>query len=295
MGRAVALAALVAACSGPPQSVVVIDGGEAVDATPPDASLRPLGPALAFDRIELTGANLVFGLLGSALINGPLADQIASGQLLLVAELVDLDDPSGQSDEPVTVGFHLAADSDGDPSNNFDADDPATLIAGSAALLTFADADITGGKLRAASDLDFSLPGDLPLPLQNPELRGTLVSAPDGASIHYLRDGTLTGAVPARVLGSIPNLAMDMCPGNTMLDVLANGCGLLALQPDVDLDGDGLERFYHTGGVIDRCVDGDGTEYLGTDCWMRSEFADGYLLVLSVHATRVLLATPITP
>ncbi len=56
-----------------------------------------------------------------------------------------------------------------------------------------------------------------------------------------------------------------------------------SLQPDVDVDGDGLERFYDTDfdGLIDECVDGDGTTWSDDlDCPNRVGFTDGFELNL---------------
>lgn len=58
------------------------------------------------------------------------------------------------------------------------------------------------------------------------------------------------------------------------------------LQPDVDVDGDGLERFEYDevpGKLpihISRCIDGDGTVFEGNDCPYRSEIVDGIAFVL---------------
>jgi hypothetical protein len=61
-------------------------------------------------------------------------------------------------------------------------------------------------------------------------------------------------------------------------------------QPDTDLDGDGLEKFADTNadGRIDRCTDGNGTIVNGVDCWSKPEFADGYMVELALHGTKVL-------
>jgi hypothetical protein len=88
-----------------------------------------------------------------------------------------------------------------------------------------------------------------------------------------------------------------------MLDVMVGGCGFpVTLQPDVDLDDDGLEQFFDTGGggdagtakdgIIDRCVDGDGTEILGEDCARDARIKDGYLLILVVEGVRAYIEAP---
>jgi len=62
-------------------------------------------------------------------------------------------------------------------------------------------------------------------------------------------------------------------------------------QPDVDVDRDGLERFFDDDGdlVVDRCVDGDGTEVRAPGCASEERFQDGFELRLLFRAVRVSL------
>lgn len=302
--------AALGGCGSPPSAL--LDAGppdaSVADASPPDAALTVLGPALVLDTIALSGANMVFRLLGEQLLNSQMAAQIESGQFLLVLELRGLDDPSGQSDDQVDLGIYNATDSDDDPSDNFDAEHPEVLLASPGTVgpngepsLLFSGASIVGGELVATGILQIPLPGGFPLPMQDAEIRGDLVPAPDDSTVYYLNPGALSGSVPASVLGMIPNILGSSCVGGNMLDVLITSCGVapVSQQPDVDLDGDGLERFFDTtgggdagvpDGVIDLCVDGDGTEFVGEGCWNDPSFADGYLMVYSLHGTRVVLA-----
>ncbi len=303
------MAIAIAGCGSPPTGIAPTDAAT-VDAVPdavPDAALRELGQSLVFDSIELTGANLIFRLLGTQLLNDQINQQIQAGSFLLVIELRDLDDPSGQDDPTVTVGFYTGTDTDDDPTDNFNADDPERLIAApltiggdGTPLVSFGDGSIASGRLTASGNGVFPLPGSIPIPLQDAVLSGDLVSATDGSHIRLLENASLSGSVPMSALGLIPNLLGSMCPGSTLLDVMISGCGTgFAVQPDVDLDGDGLEKLYDTpmpndagvtaDGTIDRCVDGDGTEILGTSCWNDPAMADGYRMVFTVHGTRVLL------
>jgi hypothetical protein len=143
----------------------------------------------------------------------------------------------------------------------------------------------------------------LPIPFTNPVIDGTLMASAKGDSVRTLENGRLTGAVRASLLSAVPNITMGTCDGGTLLDVIATGCGIFPLQPEVDLDGDGLEKFYDesgadsdagpTGdGMIDRCVDGDGTEILGTDCPSDPRIADAYRLVFAIHGVRALILAP---
>lgn len=304
---------ILAACGSPP--AVVNDGAPAdapvapvPDAPPPDAMVPVLGPSLVVDIMHiasLTEDAHAFSLLGQA-VNPQLQMAIDNGQLLLGLELRMLDDPSGQDDPELTVGLYTLVDTDMDPSNNFDPDAPEFFnpAAGGTAL-EFPIASIVNGTLHAeGAGALMGLP--IPLPLQNPEIDGDLVPGGTGEldpHVHVLENARLRGAVPAQTLALLPNITGGMCPGGSMLDVLALGCGFFALQPDVDLDGDGLETFFDTenadtdagvptDGVIDRCVDGDGTEVLGTTCVQDPRFADGYRLIFVIHGVRATILAP---
>ena len=76
----------------------------------------------------------------------------------------------------------------------------------------------------------------------------------------------------------------------TMLDVaVASG-----IQPDVDTDGDGRERFEldPATGLLARCLDGDGTLVEGSDCAADPRFADGYDITLLFRLERALPVSP---
>lgn len=303
-----------AACDGPPGGFIALDAA-ALDAAAPDAPLPPdamvptLGPSLVVSDLHIAGFQEdlhTFSLLGQ-LLDPQIAEQIASGTLLIGLELRSLDDPSGQADDMVSVGFYNLRDSDMDPANNFDPDAPETFATGPGAFLPggdptihFTEASITNGRLEAAGPDSLALPG-IPFPFQNPELEGRLRATSDESAVRTLDDGRLRGAVPASLLRFLPNVTMGLCTGSTMLDALAAGCPI-SLQPDVDLDGDGLERYFDDlgdadagtsqDGRIDRCVDGDGTEILGTDCVSDSRMADGYRLIFVVEGVRAIVVAP---
>jgi hypothetical protein len=98
-------------------------------------------------------------------------------------------------------------------------------------------------------------------------------------------------------------MAAPTCDGteasSTMADLLVAGApmgGFIPLrgqQPDVDLDGDGLESFevINRGEsgcqpVIVACVDGDGTRVEGRGCAGDPRFEDGFSAGFSMTAVR---------
>lgn len=305
---------LAASCSGPPSGLaldapVLLDAAAVPDAAI-DAEPATLGPALVFDDLHIASITEdahAFSVLGAAL-NAQLQSAVQAGQLLLGIELRGLDDPSGQADGELTVGLYWLTDSDGDAADNFDPDLPEIFrplgLVGGEPVMHFTTASIAGGQLAAEGADELVLPlGGLQFPIRQLSLSGRLRPTDDDLAVHRLDDGRLRGAVPASLLYLAPNITSGTCPGSTMLDVLIGGCGYpLSLQPDVDLDGDGLERFYDqagggdagtTGdGRVDRCVDGDGTEVLGESCPSGAGFADGYRLIFVVTGVRAILLAP---
>jgi hypothetical protein len=318
MNRSVCCALLLVACSGPPKGVGADAAGEAdadlPDAPPPDALPPLLGPALVLDDLHIatfTEDLHAFSILGQVL-NPQLMTAVQDGTLLLGLELRELDDPSGQSDPELTVGFYTLQDGDtpADPSDNFNQNAPELFRPapgsigpdGTPAVL-FTTASIAGGQLHAEGVMMLDLGMGIPVPLQRPTIDGQLGATTDGTAVKHLTDGRLRGAVPAQTLAYVPNLLGTMCGGSqTLLDVFATGCGFIQVQPEVDLDGDGLEQLFDTmgdadagtatDGRIDRCVDGDGTEILGVDCPMDPRIQDGYRLIFVIHGVRAYLADP---
>lgn len=319
MKRALSLALLIALSTPACGKIELVypleapDAGPDADAEPPPEAGPPpmLGPSLAVDDLHiatLKEAFHAFALLGG-LVNEQITTSVKNGSLLVGLELRDLDDPSGQNDEAMTVAMIGLSDSDGDASDNFDPNAPETFSPAPLSFgmegnptVVFSQASIKDGLLHAESVGILMTPG-LPFPFANPVLEGTLTASAEGDSIQTLENGRLTGAVSASLLGIVPNITMGTCGGQTLLDVIATGCGIFALQPEVDLDGDGLEKLFDVEGVdengnpakdghIDKCVDGDGTEILGPDCASDPRIADAYRLVFALHGVRAFVLAP---
>lgn len=295
---------VAAACSAPPSGLGPEPDAEppAADAAVPDADVVFLGPAIVFDDVHIASNQEeahALSLLGT-LINPQLETAVQDGTLLLGIELRDLDDPSGQSDDAVSVGMLTLTDDDGDGSDNFVPGAPETFTAGAGFIgdtpaILFDDAAIENGVLTARGVAALDLLGDiLPISILEPEIEGTLVPSGDGQKVIELYNGRLRGGLPASLFALLPNIAGDMCPGATMLDVIAGGCGLLPLQPDVDLDGDGLETVLaEPGDGIISCTDGDGTTVIeGADCGCDPRIADGYSITFELDLVGAVVNGP---
>ena len=261
-------------------------------ASPTVEEPAPFGPSLVVNDLHIAGFAEdfhAFSLLGS-LIDPLLAQQLEDGTLLLGIELRDVADPLVPDDEDMSVGMYPLEDSDDDLTDNFVPGTPETFLVPSASVVDdepaihFVDASMSGGELQAAGAGDFDLLGEgFPLPFGDVELSGSLAFTDKGLTA--LSDGRLTTALGASLLTFVPNPLGEGCVGaQSLLDVLATGCGLIGIQPDADLDDDGLEQFFDDDedGVVDRCVDGNGTEILGTDCPTNAAIADGYQLIFVI-------------
>ena len=307
-----AVAAAVAACEGPPRIGPADTGGAADASSPdpdPDAMALPdaapenlFGASFVFDDVHIADfseENNAFALLGMG-INPGLQQSIQDGTFLLGMSFIDLDDPTGQSDETLSVGTFGLVDSDSDPTDNFDHASPEQFtiaeggVLGDLPLLHFSEATIEDGRLFA-SRVSIVVLLEFLFPIEDAEFEGTLVPSEDGTYIAEIIDGRIRGAISGGPLALIPNPTAETCGGATMLDILATGCGFFPLQPDRDIDGDGIERYRDTDGdgSIDLCIDGDGTEIVGTDCATNPAMADGYSFAWVVHGVRANVGAPV--
>jgi hypothetical protein len=194
--------------------------------------------------------------------------------LLVVLGGIDLDDPEDRTDdfsgsEPFYVSAS-ALDGCGEP------------------LYPVRGVRIDRGELEAA-------PGDFPFPMfeapttiAGSRVTGTV--APGGGSAEFLLCGY--GTIPE--LGSVPGLteAGDL----TMLELFVAGGAVIGfpsvpgLDPDVDVDLDGLERLLvDDAGHLETCIDGDGTPIEGRECSFDERMADGFSIVVRMASTSALL------
>ena len=193
---------------------------------------------------------------------------IADGSILVVFALPGLANPP--PDEPIEIAAYWPqvrdADSPPDPSNNLTT---AELLVG----LSVFDADCAPHSAMTVIQDGLSLHG---------EATGKGFAGQEGlfnlqrvvADTSIEADGALTtiltGAYPSCVLATTPAGAGLM---GSSLNVLVAALGL---QPDIDLDGDGLESFLVEGNTIVRCFDGDGSPIDGIACPCDPGITDGF-------------------
>lgn len=253
-----------------------------------NAFSRALGPAA--------------GIFNTAITNG-----ISNGQLLIQLAFLALDDPLGRSDSDLRVGWLTGADGDMDRANNRD---PGTLLRVNAASLnpmglpqanyqsTIVMSRLDGGPEDIT--LDLPGPGGMPFVFRVTRSRISGLLQNDGMRISALDQGVLCGAIPALDLARLPNFLAFAGGGgggggasrSTFLEALVGSYRVMIpliggftvgpQQPDIDLDGDGLERYEATPGdnrtppQITACIDGNGTRVTGRMCQFDRRFADGF-------------------
>ncbi|MEZ4248518.1 MAG: DUF4215 domain-containing protein [Polyangiales bacterium] len=260
---------------------------------------------------------------------GPLVDlandmfignAIEDGQLIFLMHALALDDPAMANDPSFSLAWFLGQDADGDASNNltgmgrFTPDASAFDAMGNptaAFQSRVASRALTGGP----EDIEVPL-GFFELEVKQSRLEGTTRAT--AGEVAGIDDGLLCGGVPVAVLAFLPNIIdmFSMMPAppcdpdvtNTSLaDVLIGGTPrgfifpLRGAAPDVDLDGDGLERFEVTSRgemgcqpVISACIDGNGTRVEsplpdGSSCATDARFQDGWSAAFPFAAVRAII------
>ncbi|NOY90134.1 MAG: DUF4215 domain-containing protein [Deltaproteobacteria bacterium] len=243
---------------------------------------------------------------------------IDNGNVILLMSMLGMDDLTGADDDSLTVAWMQGADPDGDPSNNFSGS--ATLAPSGGSFDTAGNPTTSFASSLMSSQLnggpeDIELPiAVLPIELMGAQISGTTRAV--AGELHDIQEGQLCGAIPVTTFAFLPNLldmftgmASEGCDGTagatSMADVMVGGTprgSLIALrgtQPDVDVDGDGLESFEvvrrgATGcqPVITACIDGDGTRVEGRDCALDPRFEDGFSASLDFTSIRANLVAP---
>lgn len=271
-----------------------------------DAGVLAFGPGIILDEVHF--AETGHSWAGWAPLVNPQFDvAIDDGDMILLVEFRDLDDPAGQNDSDVSVAIYVGVDTDGINSNNFSGQatiqvsaDSLDSIGNPRALLP--NASITNGQLTGSvvGEIVIFLPGIGGVKVQDPTFSGTLIASGDNESIVELQNATLSGALLARHLEEVHNPVPATCLAASMLDLAALPClSFDGVQPDIDRDNDGLEKFDENkdvaNGTIDTCTDGNGQTYQSTpnvQCVLDPAFQDAFTAELETRGVRAFLQAP---
>ena len=260
------------AATGPERGVVVVrhlgilDGGAA-------------DPNNFFDFGGANGTAPDNSLASLAILNTMIQNSICpntgscpAGGLRLLGQLNHYD--SAIDDADVQVALYHAFDADTDPNNDFGGSgafliDPASLDQMMNPLSVLMTGHITGGTLYAQSSGTISLQlGPVTFKLVNGRLRGQVVQNGEATSI---TNGVLGGVLPACTAKQIAITSLN----TTVLDLLTSrGCDMTDggpanclpnIEPDIDLNGGGLDTYDNDFGTVTACHH-NGTTITGPDC-----------------------------
>lgn len=258
--------------------------GPLADAAPPGepgfvihelALEERIGPELSRDGVgfDLTGDGVpdnVFGLL-SPFTNPMLAAGIADGSLIVLLRLEGYGPMP--DDDALRVVLYRGVDADGEPGNN---------LGGMGQLLTHPDSFFDDGMPRATMAASVRAGVLTAMPTDRIELlRGIPIERPRLRAVVRSAEGPIESGVLAGAVASCTAHAIAVVEGTSLLELLLRPPGgLLAIQPDVDVDGDGFERIEVDGmGKVSRCIDGNGSAIAGPLCPCDPAMRDGY----SIH------------
>ncbi len=293
------------------------------------------GPVFVISGLELAEASYGFDIDGQCtstgcidnvlwplgpVLNDVIRQGLLGGEGRTLVELAGLTTPYGGDDDSMTIKVYEAVDADDPriPANDFaplpGQSECCQFKIAAQSLSDFppqararAPARVERGRLRSMAPLPLRITLNIG-PILNSQLRveRTLVSARVPSILDIIDDGLFGGAVSATSLAQMDNPAcprdIEDCPNpevpSSLLDLVRR---IATPQPDVDLDGDGLECLLDTDGDgrIDRCCDGE-EDACGRCTWvvppidpahpescaLHPKIADGYSVAFAFTAVR---------
>lgn len=269
------------------------------DATAPDTGPPPggkcditkLGPVFKVVKMEIAGRGEGFDLNGDgkndnalasvgSLANKPLQEAVDKGDIVLLVEVANLDDP--KSDNDVTLNMYLGKPGTGPTDFTVD---PSSLDANGCAVVTIPKAKANNGTVEGGpKDIALSITlGGGPSQVNLVAGRVKFTLAPD---LSKATNGMIGGVIRPNSFDKIPDPLDSKNPNRTLLDRLAE---LPLLKMDIDLDKDGIEAIGKEGGDI-VCTDGNKSKIPGRACVNDPKIADGYSAAIKAEATKATIS-----
>ncbi len=229
------------------------------------------------------------------LLNVSIGQNLDDGSMRQLTELRDFDG-LGSDDPDATMVLYGGIDSDvpavtGDDFNgdedyyfdrlwvDYDDCSPKAVL----------DASYTDGVVTATADLTMFYVASLGgfLDIARARLEASIVADTKGAR-------TVDGE-PARFGGAMLQCPLASGPGFIGFSAQQDLANVFDIQPDIDLDGDGLETVQADSAGIISCTDGDGTVITGELCGCDPRMADGYsiVFVLDTRGAAILGPAPL--
>lgn len=322
-----ALALLLLACEGPTVGLERQPEAEASELPPPPPAPPGAGAAFVVSNLSTRVEARVDDGVGRAfaLHDDRVRQDMLGGDLLYLIEVAGLDADYDGEDPTVEVRIYDALDSDDPifPANNFGVPPGDTECCAFSILEdSLTDDEPRRARWRLSGSVDDEIletvsPGPLELrwlpdrTALRQRLRLEAVRVRLGLPVDSsdVRSGVLSGVVTVGTLDAIADprcrFVNPRCPNfdGTMLDLTVATAGA---QPDVDLDGDGLEclRDLDGDGLVDQCCDG-GPDACGactvvppvdpavpSSCVHQEAMADGFAITFDFTAVPATIGAP---
>lgn len=282
-------------------------GGDAqasIDASGPDAGFNEAacptayGPTAVASTFTVLPAGMGFDLDGDTnidnniggqaglrtLINSSFNGSLSDGSLRTLTELRDFT-AVGTDDADVNVVLYGGVDSDTPAflDDDFNGDEdyyfdrvwamPANCAPVASVPSSYSGGVITGG-VETTKFYISSLGGFVDF--RKARLSATIETATKGVKT--------VDATPATFGGAIPSCSLSQATGSIGASALEDVVRIGGLQPDIDLDGDGMETIRaEAGDGIISCTDGDGTTVItGVDCGCDPRIADAFSIAFEL-------------
>lgn len=245
--------------------------------------------------------------VAGGLLNGQLDTSVNDGTLLLGVSMMAVTDSTLTNADSMSVAWLTFADRDMDATNNMDGHgelyvDRSTVTGEGSPHVALAGSIVNHHVTSGPQDVILPLPIGVTVNLDVRRAHFTADITDHGSDPRTLESSSICGVIPVSSLAAIPDLislvsgsppaACDGGEAASLAELLV--CGAMPLgvrigpaQPDVDLDGDGLEQYEinATGpsgcqAVIAACIDGDGSRIEGRDCVLNPRMADGFSAAL---------------
>lgn len=229
----------------------------------------------ATEGLDLDGdgaADNALGILADA-VNPGFVESIAVGNFLMLWDVTRWSEPPTPSDEDIRLASYFGIDLESPPvpGNNLNGQGEFLVKSGQ-----FNTACEPATSLLSAALLDRKVTVQTPVFAMSLPSIGTFIELTDFRITFEFSDDFTRVSGTAGGVYTLCGLSLGHFPGSTrgtLLDFMVNA---MAMQADIDRDGDGIERIVGDGTSIARCLDGDGTVIEGPGCACDSRIADGF-------------------